>query len=432
MYGEDIEELTVLLKEGSRTTALWWLSGNQGDSWRHGEVTVGRTPQDFTILFEASRAFNSPGHVAIDDIDFTNCSLPESQPSCPENMFKCNNSVCVERNQVCDFSDDCGDQTDEIDCETHAERCSFEQGLCSWARSDVDTTGAEWTRHRGQEAWPGLRPPRDHTKNSAAGHFIIPETEVTEKGQTTEILSKTLLPSSNCTVRFFFLSLNDAAGRLTARSRTLQSGSDDAVIWLRGNSQSYSWQRAEATFSSSENSKIVFRYERGDGLRGLVALDDISFSRECVFDPENSKLPDTSSTAAPPTSSNTSPATPSTSTAPPHPCQDNEFFCWRSDRNICILAALQCDYRTDCPQGEDEDGCGPCTFESNQCQWTDISDGASRWQRQKASNNTEPPTDHTTDTGYYMRVNFNGESKQSEARLQSPSLPPSSPYCQIL
>lgn len=42
---------------------------------------------------------------------------------------------------------------------------------------------------------------------------------------------------------------------------------------------------------------------------------------------------------------------------------------------------------------------GPCTFESGQCQWTDISDGQSRWQRQKACNGTEPPTDHTTETG---------------------------------
>ncbi|XP_044077011.1 MAM and LDL-receptor class A domain-containing protein 1 isoform X2 [Siniperca chuatsi] len=436
MYGEDIEELSVVLKEGSRTTTLWWLSGNHGDLWQHGEVTVGRMPQDFTILFEASRSFTKPGHIAIDDIDFTNCTLPEPQPLCPENMFMCNNSVCVEHNQVCDFSDDCGDWSDEKNCEQQGvvERCSFEQGLCSWAESDVDTPGAEWTHHKGQEAWSKHGPPRDHTQNSAAGQYVIPGTHLTEKGQTSEILSKTLLPSFNCTVRFFYFSLDDAAARLTAQSRTLQSGSDDTVLWLRKNSQSYSWQRAEVMFSSSDNSKIVFRYERGDGRRGLVALDDISFSRECVFDPDNNKLP--SPTSAPPTSSNTptSPATPSasTSTAPIHPCQDNEFFCWQSAGKACILATLQCDYHPDCPQGEDEDGCGPCTFESNQCRWTDTSDGQSRWQRQKASNNTEPPTDHTTDTGYYMRVNFSQGSKQSEARLQSPPLPPSSPYCQIL
>lgn len=42
---------------------------------------------------------------------------------------------------------------------------------------------------------------------------------------------------------------------------------------------------------------------------------------------------------------------------------------------------------------------GPCTFENDQCRWTDVSDGQSKWQRQRASNNTEPPTDHTADTG---------------------------------
>lgn len=34
--------------------------------------------------------------------------------------------------------------------------------------------------------------------------------------------------------------------------------------------------------------------------------------------------------------------------------------------------------------------------------------------------------------GYYMSMNFSQGSSQSEARLQSPPLPPSSPYCQIL
>lgn len=69
-------ELRVLLKEGSRITPLWWLSGNHGDTWHHGEVTVGRTPQDFTILFEATRTFSHLGDIAIDDIDFSNCTLP--------------------------------------------------------------------------------------------------------------------------------------------------------------------------------------------------------------------------------------------------------------------------------------------------------------------------------------------------------------------
>ncbi|XP_069014100.1 apical endosomal glycoprotein [Embiotoca jacksoni] len=421
MYGEVVEELNVLLKVGSRTTPLSRLPGNHGDSWHHGEVTVGRIPHDFTILFEASRTFNKPGHIAIDDVDFTNCTLPEPQPGCPDSMFMCNNKVCVDPKHLCDFSDDCGDGSDENNCGV-GERCSFEQGLCSWAGIDVDTHGAEWTRHTGQEAWPDNGPPRDHTKNSAAGHYVIPGAHLTVKGETSEILSKTLLPSSNCTVRFFYFSLNDAAARVTARSRTLRSGSDDRVLWLRETSQGYSWQRAEVTFSSAANTKIVFRYELGERPRGLVALDDISFSMECVFDPDNSKLPGTSPTSSPPTPS----------TAPTNPCQENEFFCWRSAGKKCIVATLRCDYHPDCPQGEDEAGCGPCTFESDECQWNNTGDGQSMWQRQKASNITQPSTDHTAGTGYYIRVNFIQPSTQTEAQLQSPSLPPSSPYCQLL
>ncbi|XP_051809634.1 apical endosomal glycoprotein-like [Acanthochromis polyacanthus] len=116
IYGEDKKDLHVLLKEDSRTTTLWWLSGNHGDLWKHGEVTIGRVSQDFSILFEASRTFNHPGHIAIDDLDFTNCTLPEPQPQCPDGMFMCSNRVCVDPNHVCDFSDDCGDWSDENNC----------------------------------------------------------------------------------------------------------------------------------------------------------------------------------------------------------------------------------------------------------------------------------------------------------------------------
>lgn len=55
------------------------------------------------------------------------------------------------------------------DTKGYVERCSFEQGLCSWVQSDKNSPGAEWRRYRGDEAWPELGPHRDHTLNSAAG-----------------------------------------------------------------------------------------------------------------------------------------------------------------------------------------------------------------------------------------------------------------------
>lgn len=57
-------------------------------------------------------------------------------------------------------------------------------------------------------------------------------------------------------MRFYLFRLKDASGVLTVQSRTLRSGANDNVLWLSEISQSYSWQRAEATFSSSVNSKV--------------------------------------------------------------------------------------------------------------------------------------------------------------------------------
>lgn len=73
----DPMQLDVVLRVGPRTTTLWRLdSDSRYERWYLGEVTVGRVPQDFSIQFEASREFTWPGQFAIDDVVFTNCSLP--------------------------------------------------------------------------------------------------------------------------------------------------------------------------------------------------------------------------------------------------------------------------------------------------------------------------------------------------------------------
>lgn len=77
-HADDEAELNVVVREGTQATMLWWQSVSHEDIWQPGIVTVGRVPQDFSITFEGSRTFNKPGHVAVDDITFSNCSLPGS------------------------------------------------------------------------------------------------------------------------------------------------------------------------------------------------------------------------------------------------------------------------------------------------------------------------------------------------------------------
>lgn len=68
--------LDVVLRVGARTTTLLSMTKHTSNRWVFGEVTVGRVPQDFNILFQASREFDRDEYFAIDDIDFSNCSLP--------------------------------------------------------------------------------------------------------------------------------------------------------------------------------------------------------------------------------------------------------------------------------------------------------------------------------------------------------------------
>ncbi|XP_018613321.1 MAM and LDL-receptor class A domain-containing protein 2 isoform X2 [Scleropages formosus] len=419
MYGTGIGQLSVLLSKGPRDTQLWKLVGDQGQGWRRAAVDVGRAPGLFGLIFKASRTYSILGDIAIDDVAFLNCSLPVPQDRCPQDEVRCTNGVCVDPSAVCDFSDDCGDRSDETDCELRGflNRCSFEHGLCSWQQSDLDTPGAEWIRQSAETTLSEYAPPRDHTRNSAAGHYAIPGARL-HPGETSEMLSATLLPSSNCTVRFYHCSHSDCSGRLTVQLRSVQNASDDQVLWVREESRHFFWERAEVTFSSHVQSKVVLRYERGVGIGGDVAVDDVSFSSQCIHDPENSSLPQ--------------PPSPSTLPSPQPsvtPCKAEEFFCWLSEGMNCIPASSQCDYVKDCPCGEDEESCGPCTFETGPCQWTDGTVGGSGWCRQRATGPMEP--DHTTGSGYYMSVNTSQVLFPNEARLLSPSLPPSSSYCQM-
>lgn len=48
----------------------------------------------------------------------------------------------------------------------YRQRCSFEQGMCLW---EISEEWARWMLDRGEGAWPQRGPPRDHTRNIAAG-----------------------------------------------------------------------------------------------------------------------------------------------------------------------------------------------------------------------------------------------------------------------
>jgi len=111
----------------------------------------------------------------------------------------------------------------------------------------------------------------------------------------------------------------------------------------------------------------------------------------------------------------------------------------QTGNNQCIPTNQICDFNIDCLNGDDESSCGyDCNFEQNQCNYTDPSAGAYKWQRQQAGlaipgTNSGPPFDHTTlsSQGHYMIVSINNGTIDERAHLVSPLVQQSSSTCEL-
>lgn len=128
---------TIRVKKriGSSTFAtVWERIKIKGDGWQVGRAYLGTTERPFNVEFIHHSSYEAT-YVAIDDITFENCSLPEKQDKCSSKDFQCSNSRCVSRYFLCDQTDDCGDRSDEESkmCSKYPKPCTFDVGGdCEW------------------------------------------------------------------------------------------------------------------------------------------------------------------------------------------------------------------------------------------------------------------------------------------------------------
>ncbi|KAL1473108.1 hypothetical protein MTO96_038921, partial [Rhipicephalus appendiculatus] len=80
--------------------------------WHEAEIEIGRYRSEISVLTLA----RSQSLFAVDDIEYSQCALPEKQDKCENKEFRCANGACVEQYERCNFVDDCGDNSDEQDC----------------------------------------------------------------------------------------------------------------------------------------------------------------------------------------------------------------------------------------------------------------------------------------------------------------------------
>ncbi|NXY12952.1 MALR1 protein, partial [Atrichornis clamosus] len=161
--------------------------------------------------------------------------------------------------------------------------CNFEFDLCGWKQDENDDF--DWNLRTSSTAKLGTGPATDHTLQEPSGHYIFIKSSFFQlPGQKARISSPVLSRrSKNCKVCegiiFYYHMYGAHIGSLIIYQRTTLKH-EKLLLNLTGNQGNF-WQRKALTLSGDEDFQVVFEGIAGKGPKDGIALDDLTFSREC-------------------------------------------------------------------------------------------------------------------------------------------------------
>jgi len=332
MYGLNVGSLWLKLDDINGTTTMWRREGASKNEWVRTEVSIGRRQHSFNMSFTGIIGNGWQGDIAIDQISFENCSRPGPCKD-PVGKHVCKNGACVDKSKLCDLTDDCGDGSDEgpFICQGYIG-CDFENVVdqCNWTQATDDDF--DWTRDNGGTPTVNSGPTRDHTYGTAKGYYMYMEMSGRRRNDKARLVSIKFhaLQGGACQMRMFYHMFGRHAKDLNVYIQRDGSSAYTTLLTATGNIGDR-WNKAVIDLSKEYTPfRIVIEGVRGISYQGDIAIDDISFTPDCITNGSRPIFP----TKAP-------------------ICGTSQFTCKSTRR--CIPISWRCNKRNDCADKSDED-----------------------------------------------------------------------------
>ncbi|XP_078600428.1 MAM and LDL-receptor class A domain-containing protein 1-like [Branchiostoma floridae x Branchiostoma japonicum] len=159
-------------------------------------------------------------------------------------------------------------------------RCDFERNFCNWEQSDQDNF--DFQRGQGSTDTSYTGPQMDHTKGNTRGHYAFIDSTHYQSDHRARLVSHSLPAADICKFRLYYHMFGSGVGSLIVFKRDTTSGSIQE-LWRTTGDQGFQWLFASIDVSGPNQYQVLIEATVVGHERGDIAIDDLSFARECYL-----------------------------------------------------------------------------------------------------------------------------------------------------